>query len=356
VELNESKFCGAAIGTEVKSVARDFKACALPVSGENMCTAGAHQGPKTVRLTTPLGSSMFLAIATPQSKQVFSRPILEGADLRFLLQGSVHYERLLTIKMEPRVWKTVLELFPGSHCLMEEGASSLADPPRPLKSETAPSYSPDKKQAVSAAPITTPQPVAGGSQFGQSFQPGDGWDFEAHESELQSDRAPNFPWEQQLGPTKLELSLSPSKSPSVLSDQPFTEQVHKLEAQVSRMEREFAARTTEAEALKQSLAGTFNAMAEQMKLINAELKRVKSDLRHAESMASPSRFVGLGSTQAVYMDPIMDRVRQELKSYATQAELQNLQQLSLPADLVGPVSTIEGELFNNAGSVPQLGE
>lgn len=104
VELNESKFCGAAIGTEVKSVARDFKACALPVSGENMCMAGPHQGPKTVRLTMPLGSSMFLAIATPQSKQVFSRPILEGADLRFLLQGSVHYERLLTIKMEPRVW------------------------------------------------------------------------------------------------------------------------------------------------------------------------------------------------------------------------------------------------------------
>lgn len=196
----------------------------------------------------------------------------------------------------------------------------------------------------------------GGESVRASFQPGDGWDFEAHESELQSDRAPNFPWEQQLGPTKLELSLSPSKSPSVLSDQPFTEQVHKLKAQVSRMEREFAARTTEAEALKQSLAGTFNAMAEQMKLINAELKRVKSDLRHAESVASPSRFVGLGSTQAVYMDSIMDRVRQELKSYATQAELQNLQQLSLPADLVGQVSTIEGELFNNAGSVPQLGE
>lgn len=64
----------------------------------------------------------FLAIATNQVKQVFSRPIIEESDLRYLPRGTPHYDRLLTIKVEPCVWKTLFELFPGASYLMHKGS------------------------------------------------------------------------------------------------------------------------------------------------------------------------------------------------------------------------------------------
>jgi hypothetical protein len=131
VEMVEPVFCGAAIGTEVKANAHDFKACALPVAGESKCTAGAHQGPKVVCLKSPLENGTFLASATSpgQTKQVFSRPMLDETDLRYMPKGTPHYNRLLTIKMEPGVWKTVVEFIPRIAVFDTIRIFSFAAPP-----------------------------------------------------------------------------------------------------------------------------------------------------------------------------------------------------------------------------------
>jgi hypothetical protein len=78
---------------------------------------GTHVGPRVKRITATSEHSV-LAIevpaSTPSPKQVFSRPFLEISDIVHLPWDSPHFQRLLTIRMEARVWKSLFELFPGS--------------------------------------------------------------------------------------------------------------------------------------------------------------------------------------------------------------------------------------------------
>lgn len=175
-EYSADLCCGAAVGNDVTQAARDFKACCLPLSGKTKCTAGTHVGPRTKRVLRPVGD-FAVAIAVPSSaatpKQIFSRPMLDAADLRHITD-TPEWGKLMSIRMEPRVWKLVLELFPGSYVLADHNQPFLQQPPKPKPSVPVASMS----QPVSDAPILSPR--AGVSTNPQSFQrdTGEGWNFD----------------------------------------------------------------------------------------------------------------------------------------------------------------------------------
>jgi hypothetical protein len=121
VEVRGSDSCGAAIGSSVKVSVLDFKACLLPVEGEEACPYSTHRGKSVARMQFTTGG-YDLAIPVPMSTagrpvQVFSRPLLTEDDLYYMGPGTLGFARLLTIKLEPRVWKILIERFPGRDAL-----------------------------------------------------------------------------------------------------------------------------------------------------------------------------------------------------------------------------------------------
>jgi hypothetical protein len=114
VFIRRDYICGAAIGNDVTPAAVDFKACLLPREGgeDVKCNAGTHLGPRVKRMNPPT-TDYLLAIAVPASsdvpKQVFSRPVLQQADLFHLPLESEAYSKLMILKLEPHKF--------GSCCL-----------------------------------------------------------------------------------------------------------------------------------------------------------------------------------------------------------------------------------------------
>jgi hypothetical protein len=102
--------CRAAVGNDVAAAARDFKACALPSSGEEgiRCSSGTHVGDRLKRMNPP-SFTFVLAIPIPTGegvvKHVFSRPVMEESDLVYMPPDSSGYKNLMSCRMEPRVWK-----------------------------------------------------------------------------------------------------------------------------------------------------------------------------------------------------------------------------------------------------------
>lgn len=101
--------CGAAIG---RVTSMDFKACALQVQGDGMCEVDAHTLTRTHRVPDHEGDFQ-LMVPVPHSTgnvmQLFSRPVFTESALWDMPQGSERFERLLTVAMEPRVWKFIME-------------------------------------------------------------------------------------------------------------------------------------------------------------------------------------------------------------------------------------------------------
>jgi hypothetical protein len=78
VEVRGTDLCGAAIGSSVKVSALDFKACLLPVEGEEACPYSTHRVKGVARMQFTMGG-YDLAIPVPMATagrpvQVFSRP------------------------------------------------------------------------------------------------------------------------------------------------------------------------------------------------------------------------------------------------------------------------------------------
>jgi hypothetical protein len=123
--LRGADVCGAAIGT-VKKGALDFKACALPVEGDEACPYAAHRGKSVVWINYSLLGEFDLCVPVPSSTgggpaQVFSRPLLSGTELYYMAPGTNGFKNLMAVKMEPRCWKFVLDRFPGRDFLKEPG-------------------------------------------------------------------------------------------------------------------------------------------------------------------------------------------------------------------------------------------
>eukprot|EP00804_Cyclotella_cryptica_P003634 CCRYP_002218-RA/>CCRYP_002218-RA protein AED:0.69 eAED:0.69 QI:0/0/0/1/0/0.5/2/0/747 len=366
VELSVSGICGAAIGIDVTETVKDFRACLVPLVGEGKCEIGNHQGPKTRRLIPPAKGEFFLAIATNRAKEVFSRPFLEESDLRYLPRGSPHYDRLLTIKMEARVWKTLFEVFPGAPYLMQQGQSPyLSSPPPkvnvPLKSEL---------EEVSAAPITSP--AVAKAQRGQSYQleHSEGWNFMEQDRDLSEELSIEgsrkstvssqpkqaFPWESAFVHKRspsLEESVDSAKPKSENWRGPFGELRQKLAA-LEKLEDIFSSNDVQ---LRASLEHTFSSMSREIQRLNEELrytKTVLSEIQEQSRFGQVSTSTGISAQQ---LEEIMTEVRlaMDRQHYVTQADLQKTQ-LSLPPDIMPRLTHVEGEIFNDAGLVSQLNE
>ena len=137
----------------------DYKACAYI---HNECSTGTHMGPRVKRMLVPEGSFV-LAISVPSSslsvKQVFSRPLLTAKQLIHLDQQESAYQRLLTYKFEPRVWKVLFELFPGPSVLALSRPAPGEFRADSVPQGTAPAASyemPRTQEEVTDDPITSP--------------------------------------------------------------------------------------------------------------------------------------------------------------------------------------------------------
>lgn len=168
--VKKDVICGAAIGNDTAPSARDFKACALPLRGDEgvRCGSGTHVGHRLKRMNPPVGDFL-LAIPVPTGdgvvKNLFSRPVLEEMDLYFLPEASPEFVKLLTYRMEPRVWKTLFELFPGAECMdpTSRGSSKplLSTPSAPRRSSEVESVTSDPITTPRGKPVISPGPRSG---------------------------------------------------------------------------------------------------------------------------------------------------------------------------------------------------
>jgi hypothetical protein len=156
IEICDADCCGAAIGA-TKVSALDFKACILPLEGEEACSYATHRLKSVPRIRFSEGW-FDLAIPVPMSTvgkavQAFSRPLLTRDDLYYMGPGSLGFNRLLDIKMEPRVWKVLLEHFPGREALRDPHQQA----PQPAaEAQAAKNLSADLKREVTDNPIFSP--------------------------------------------------------------------------------------------------------------------------------------------------------------------------------------------------------
>jgi uncharacterized protein (UPF0335 family) len=98
-----------------------------------------------------------LAIPVPMSTagrpvQVFSRPLLTEDDLYYMGPGTLGFARLLTIKLEPRVWKILIERFPGRDALRGPNQK----PPAAASATAAKSLADELKQEGRDQPFRSP--------------------------------------------------------------------------------------------------------------------------------------------------------------------------------------------------------
>lgn len=284
--------------------------------------------------------------------------------------SSPPFERLMQLKMEPRVWKMVFELFPGPLCLLSGGEASpfLAQPPQ--RAPTSLSASPSL-ETVTDAPIASPQGHRGGP--GQSYQP-EGWDFDSetksqtgstHSRTYTPPASSAFPWahafDRSSNPAFRQseiLSQPPAASQNFPGDnwvgvvqlmQQCLAELEKVQQRAKRCEEE----------LENSVGDTFKAMA----LANASLKEQLNDaqqklmsLQAREPSYPGERLLDQALSQQK-LQWIVDRVKGsiDLSHLATR---EDLRQVSAPAEVPPEMNqrldAVEGEVFNNAGSLPQL--
>lgn len=156
IEICEADCCGTAIGA-TKVSALDVKASVLPLEGEEACVFAAHRLKSAPRIRFSEGW-FDLAIPVPMSTtgkpvQVLSRPLLTRDDLYYMGPGSVGFNRLLEIKLEPMIWKVLLEHFPGREALRDPHQQI---PQAAAMAQAAKNLTGNLKKEVTADPISSP--------------------------------------------------------------------------------------------------------------------------------------------------------------------------------------------------------
>jgi hypothetical protein len=343
--------CGAAVGNDITQAVRDFKACCLPLSGEAKCTASTHVGAKVKRIMRPVGEFV-IAIAVPSStgvKQIFSRPVLDESDMRFLIDKP-EWSDLMSIKMEPRVWKLLFELFPGSYVLAEQNQVFLQGKPKPPPLKTTGLHRP-MNEPVTSAPINSPR-AAGGSNP-QSFQTstGEGWNFEDDNisGAVGGRGTAGSGWASNFQRPDSPASSGGSHQSSVHPPSPpedWESVVAELRATVQRV-------TADADILRKELDLAFKAAGEQNAALLERLHKTEEALRHVRGQSGVSS--GPLPLASADFDQLVERITLKLSPLFCTVQQFNTLSASVPsADLNRRVTDCEGELFNSAGLVHTL--
>jgi hypothetical protein len=377
--------CGAAVGDVGVSV-KDFKACSLPLEGETKCTAGTHVGPRVKRIAAT-SEDPILAIAvpasTPSPKQVFSRPFLEQADFVHLPWGSPHFVRLLSLRMEPRVWKTLFELFPGPQVFYQ-------GPPPPIDTFSSEAFQPRVgdtvgvgRDLVSEAPFTTPIGRDGQGTQPYQVEEGEGWRFSdtgSHSTSpppprgdssapaIQQRREQRAQWAglfQRSDSNRSQRSQSSGSSQTTPVPDPTTtvplvaglfRLLTVLKDRVDTLEEEAKARESDDLDRELEMGKVFKAFADKNARILAQLKEAQKEIQALSGTSVRTAASGL-SLLSRDLASVVARVGQELNvsQYATSAELNALRPAAnLPSDLVTRLAALEAEMFQSAGSIPTL--
>ncbi|KAL7484126.1 hypothetical protein ACHAW6_010879 [Cyclotella cf. meneghiniana] len=410
VVVERDSICGAAVGNDVKPAARDFKACSFPHVGEEgvRCPSGSHVGPRVKRMNSPVGSFL-LAIPVPSGpavKNIFSRPVLETSDLYHLQQGSPEFQRLLSYQMEARVWKILFELFPGAACLDPNATvqipTSMASPPK----------SAVKREPVSSSPISSPPGPLG--TMGQSFQVEDaslsqrdewststdgdlqsvrshllgsqresGFAFQRSSSAQVADETTSdpqaisppvrFPFQRpatQIMSPALSHASSPalsrtnSAAGSWQQDSPrvgdnWVEQMRAFELRIQDLELTLESLQIVNKDRDVALGEEFEALTTESTRLQHELSKAKEKIRSISKTVRCHPY-DTNISQALDEHQLQSIVAQvarslNLSAYATKAELDSTTRLQEPSPaLMQRLEQCEGEVFNNAGSVPRL--
>ncbi|KAL3770242.1 hypothetical protein ACHAWO_009556 [Cyclotella atomus] len=380
VFIRRDYICGAAIGNDVTPAAVDFKACLLPREGaENMkCNAGTHLGPRVKRMNPPT-MDYLVAIAVPGSsdvpKQVFSRPVLQQADLFHLPLESEAYSKLMVLKLEPRVWKLLFELFPGPHCLAEplEFAETEATslPEHSVPTSVQPAADRDL-QEVTRAPIFTPRqrgnrpgdpyqtPTSrasevaspSGSQLVPAVVHGDGGS-QSQQSWSQFTSRVSRP------PSSVSSSAGSQSTlfrADTQADEDLQEAVRGLINRVESLEAQKAQQEAMDKELWRKLQKNFKKVAEENSKLNKDLKRAKEQIkdltaqtRHCHSDASLSQGIDDHTFQQ-----LLGRLTVSMGStFVSRSDLQSSVHAPSPV-YIARLEALEREVLNHGGSLPSL--
>ena len=371
LSLDSDDVCGAAIGT-VKAGAQDFKVCALSSS---ICEYGTHKNKSGARIPFVPGFSLRIIVpsSTGTVNQVFSQPSLSREDLIYLPPDSAGYERLLGCRFEPRVWKLLLEYFPGPSCLV-----SLKDPPRkptPVKTDLPPSSSsldpPKRLLPVSELPISSPTRLTSRQlddvDEQDEMDPQVGWSDE--EISFTDERpqpfgirtaasllpryegAPTqsvsaYPWESLFNAQGDDAA---SVAVSSVSDQLSTPSASKkvVRALLQRV------KTLEAreKAKDASLAATFTSLSQTMRNLQVELTAAQVELNELKRRGLASARVNVAPAN-VNMDQLSRQVFSQIRKEAGLARVSDIP--SVPDDLSTTLDSLTNELYHSAGVVPRL--
>jgi hypothetical protein len=388
-----AEVCGAAIGT-VKAGAQDFKACCV---SKVDCEYGNHKSKSVVRI--PFTPDYSIRIAAPSTTgavtQVLSRPCLTSADFVYMPPDSDGFKRLMELRFEPRVWKMLLDYFPGAASLLSVNAPALKPAPPTMKSESpARSTRSASGRLVTDAPIFSP---SGPSGLLSRQLPEDElrWSDVDDDESAKKDQRP-FPFGDSIPPSKeppssippvasVNLPLPkpvrsrddvPSSRQSLESPAPFSWQKMFAKAEeeenpaddVSEISAGFKdskaaanyilaldsrlKNLEERERLKdKALQSTFEDLSKLTKALQKDLKRANEEISKLKT-----RGVQTSSTPVSLLDWDLTRVaKQVLKLIKSEAGLARVSDIpSIPEDLSSTLSTINNELYHSAGVVPRL--
>lgn len=399
VVFDSGAICGAAVGNDVPVAARDFKACALPTTGRDgvKCGYGGHVGVRVKRLSKTAGA-YFVGIPVPSGtgkvKLMFSRPILEEHDFFYLPRSSPDFSKLLSYQFEPRVWKTLLELFPGASILDPVNDVTLADPPTSVPSLLSPSqqrpsseFNMETNTPVSSAAIRSPGGGLGGFQVSEeplilkreNLDRNDSWGFSEDErsgSGRASVRAviepvglpkPKFEWDtpRSIARESSDSLLSPANSvpcsqPSPTEDA-ASQVLQELKARMQVLEvREIEFLEVE-KAREKSLVEKFHSIESENAKLRKKLRETQHAMHelerthHAHSLAAPGSY----SLDKRDLDHVIREVRKDLdvSQYVRRAEVTDAMEraaVSHTEGIMKRMEAVEHEVFNNAGIAPQL--
>ena len=363
VLFSDDWICGAAVGNDVGAEVQDFKACAIL---QQACTTGTHLGPRVKRMLSPEGPfvvAISIPTSSPNTKQVFSRPILPSSSFVYLDRDDPAFKRLLTYRFEPRVWKALFELFPGSQVFKtaQDKAKSRVIKPTALKYEL-----PKEEEEVSNAPISSPghgdrpgtmsfqreslrvDPLAPGSNASQA-----------------GSATSQFAWDDQ---SSLKLSGTPSRQDSGVSSNEshletseVPEGMRLLMARVEDLERQLESVKSTNVRRDASLAVKFTSISAENSSLRRKLQKARDDILRLQ--VSPTGYgtgpapVGIGDEQQLRSVAREVANLLELSAYATVAELQTATQVSPGVglgDFYQRFQHCETEVMSPGGSLPSL--
>ena len=362
----ERWICGAAVGNDVTALVSDFKACAFPGNppDEGGCATGTHLGPRVKRMSSPEGLFV-LAIMVPTSstavRQVFSRPVLSEADLRYLATDSSPFARLLSYRMEPRVWKVLFELFPGAETLKIKAMGSPLPTPSDTRRRSTPYEQDLRGGEVTDDPISSP--AMGGRTGAASYQPDlrvdSGRNSLSGTQGLFGDESVAsesvFPWDDADGESHLSSNHGDGSGSQGGDPRPGAGYLGTLVTALMDRVTELEASMNSTQELSrkkdQSLAKKFASLSAENSQLRLSLQKAREEMqrggrRHANpGMDSVDVFAVVEQVEA----------KLDLGQYATKSELAALSQDGTPtADLVRRIEACEAEVLAPSGIVVSL--